>query len=55
MNKIDAIPLFSLLGVNNRQPLLHISKIFVYINTTEECINKFTIGYMIKPTLHINC
>ena len=39
----DVIPLLPLLGVNHRQPLLHMSKIFVFINTTNERINQFAI------------
>ena len=54
MGKIDVITLLPLLGVNNNQPLLHISKIFVYMDTTEEHSNKFVIGCMIKPTIHVN-
>ena len=54
MVKIDFIPLFPLLGVNHSQPLLHISKIFVYIYTTDERINPFAIGYIINLTLHVN-
>ena len=43
-----------LLGVNNRQPLLNISKILVYIYTTDKSFNQFEIGYIINPTLHVN-
>ena len=39
MEYCDAITLLPLLGMNNRLPLLHMSKIFVYINTTYELIN----------------
>ena len=52
--KINVIPLLPLLGVNNLQPILYMYKILVYIYTTDERINKFAIGYMINPTLHIN-
>ena len=51
---MDVIPLFPLLGVNHRQPLLYMSKIFVSVNTLEEGINQFSIGCMINPTLHVN-
>ena len=50
----DAIPLLILLGVNNRLPLLHISKIFVYIDSIEKRMNKFEIVYMVKPKLNVN-
>ena len=52
--KIDVIPLFTFLGVNNLQPILHMSERLVYIYTTEKQINKFAIGYMINPSLHVN-
>ena len=29
-------------------------KTFSYINGTEKCMNKFAIGYMVKPTLNVN-
>ena len=29
------------------------SKILVYIYITDEHINQFSIGYMIKPTIHV--
>ena len=54
MGKIDAIPLFPLLWVNNRQLLLNMSKRLVYIYTTYKIINQFSIGYMINSTLHVN-
>ena len=50
----DVIPLLTLLGVNHGPPLLHTSKTFFYINSTEERINQFSILYMINPTLHVN-
>ena len=54
MGNIDIIPLLSLLGANNLQNILHMPKIFVYINTIEHFNNKFEIGCMINPTLHVN-
>ena len=54
MAKNGVIPLFPLLGVNNRQPLIHMSKILVYLYTTEKRINQFVIGYVINPTLQVN-
>ena len=38
--KIDFIPLFTLLGVNHRQPLLHLSKRMVYLFTIKKQINQ---------------
>ena len=54
MGKIIVIPLFPLIGVNHRQPIIHMSKITVYLYTTDEQMNKFAIGYMINPSLHVN-
>ena len=54
MGKINVIPLFPLIGVNHRQSIIHKSKITVYLYTTDEQINKFAIGYMINPSLHVN-
>ena len=47
------IPLLPLVGVNHFQPILYMSKIIVYIKSTEKRINQFAIVYMINPTLHV--
>ena len=54
MRKFDVIPLLSLLGVNNRQPIIHMSKILVYTFTIDKQINQFLIGCIINPTPHVN-
>ena len=41
-------------GFNNLQPILHISKIIVYCYSTDKSINQFAIGYMINPSLNCN-
>ena len=51
---IDVIPLFPLVGVNNCQTILNISKIMVHIYSTGERIDKFSIDYIINPSLHVN-
>ena len=51
---IDVIPLLPLIGLNYHQPIIHMSKIMVYIYTTDEQINQFPIGCMINPSLQIN-
>ena len=38
------IPLMSIVGVNPRLPILHLSKIMVHINSTENTIHPFAIG-----------
>ena len=47
---LDAIPLMPFVGVNHRQPILHISKIIVRWYSIDEIINQFVIGYMINPS-----
>ena len=43
-----------LLWVYNRQPILPMSNIIVYCYSKYDTINKFEIGYMIKPSLNYN-
>ena len=52
--KIDVIPLLPLLGVNCRQPVLHMSKILVYLYATDKQINQFAINFIINPTFQVN-
>ena len=54
MRYCDVIMLLPLLGVDNCQPLLHIYNTFIYINSTETSINRFSIEYMVNRTLHVN-
>ena len=48
------IPLILLVGLNHLQPLLRMSKRMVHCYTTDETINKFSIGYMINRSLNCN-
>ena len=48
------IPLMPIVGVNHRLTILHMSKIMVYIYSTENNIHQFSIGYMINPSFNIN-
>ena len=43
-----------LVGVNHRQPILHMYKRMIQYYYIYETINKFEIGYMIKPSLNFN-
>ena len=52
--KIGVVPLMPLVGVNHCQPILHMSKIMFHCYSTDEIINKFSIGYMINPSLNCN-
>ena len=54
MGKIDVITQLTLSGVNHRQPIVHMSKILVYLYTTDKRINKFAIDPMIKTTLNVS-
>ena len=51
---LDVILLMPLVGVNNCQPILHMSKIMVHCYSTDETINQFVIGYIINPSLNCN-
>ena len=35
-------------------PLLHMSKSYIWIEETSQCINEFSFGYMFNPTLYTN-
>ena len=43
-----------MLVANFRMPLLHMSKIHIWIEETSENINEFSFGYMFNPTLYTN-
>ena len=43
-----------LLGTKHRLPLLHMTKIFICIEKSKECIDEFYIEYMINPKFHVN-
>ena len=43
-----------LVGVNNHQPILHMSKKMVHCYYKYENIIQFEIGYMINPPHHFN-
>ena len=44
----------SMLGTNNRLPLSHISKSYIWLEETDKVINEFSIVYMMNPNLSIN-
>ena len=48
------MPIQLLLGDNNRLPLFHMAKSFIWLEETEYYINNVLIGYIINPTLNIN-
>ena len=52
--KLDVNPLMVLVGVNDRHPILHMSKIMVHCYSTDEITNQFSIGYIINPSLNCN-
>ena len=53
-NQINVLDIQSILVDNCRMPLLHISKISIWIEETNQCINEFSFGYMMNPTLFKN-
>ena len=48
-NQLYLFSMESVLGCNCRIPLLHMSKIKVYIEITNERINEFSFAYMCDP------
>ena len=46
--------MLSLLGENHCLPLFHMAKCFIWLNKTNQCINQFTIEYMINPGFIVN-
>ena len=44
----------TIVGVNNRLTILHLSKIMVHIYNTGKTIHPFSICYMINPSLKFN-
>ena len=49
---LDVIPLIPLIGVNNRQHILHMYKRMVQCYSAYESINQYSIGYMINTSLN---
>ena len=48
------MPMLPSLGDNNRLPLLHMAKRFIFLEETGERINEIYIGYMINTSVHAN-
>ena len=46
------MPMQSLLGINYRPPLSHMTKSYIWLEEKKR-INEFSIGYMINPSLNI--
>ena len=44
----------SVLGTNHHLPLSHMAKSYIWLEETNEGMNKFSFGYMINPNLIIN-
>ena len=47
------MPMQSLLGINYRPPLSHMTKSYIWLEEKKR-INEFSIGYMINTKLNIN-
>ena len=54
MGNTRCYPLLPLVGVNNRQPILNMSRIMLHLYSKDYHIDLFEIDYMINPSLHIN-
>ena len=53
-NQINVLNMKSMLVANFRMPFLHMSKSYIWIEETNQRINKLSIGYMTNPTLYMN-
>ena len=53
-NQINVLNMQSMLVANFCMPLLHMSKIYIWIEETNQRINEFSFGYMMNPTLFKN-
>ena len=51
---LDVIQLLPLVGLNNRQPILNMSKRMVHCYYIYESINQFEVGYMVNPSLNFD-
>ena len=51
-NQINVLDMESMLVANFRIPLLHMSKIYIWIEETNQLINEFSFGYMMNPNLY---
>ena len=43
-NQINVLSMGSMLVANYRMPLLHMSKIYIWIEETNQCMNGFLLG-----------
>ena len=53
-NQINVLNMQSMFGANFRMPLLHMSKIYIWLEEKNQRINDFSIGYMMNTTLYKN-
>ena len=53
-NQLNLLDMQSLIWNNFCRPLLHQSKIYIWIEETNQRINEFSIGYMMNPNLNKN-
>ena len=53
-NQINFLSMESVLGANFCMRLLYMSNRKIWIEETNQCINKFSCRYMFNPTLYIN-
>ena len=53
-NQINVLDMEYMLVANCCMPLLHISKIYIWMEEINQHINEFSFGYMLNPTLYEN-
>ena len=53
-NQLNLMDIQPLLGNNHRLPLSHMDKSYIWFEEKNQCINEFSIGYMMNPNLSIN-
>ena len=51
-NQLNIIDIQSMLGTNHHLPLSNMAKTFIWLEETNQRINKFSIGYMMNPNFH---
>ena len=52
-NHLNLMHIQSFLGTNHCLPLSNMDKSYIWLEETNECIDEFSIGYMINPSLGI--
>ena len=54
MEPINILDMQSMLGTNCRRILLHMSKSYILLKEKNQCINEFSVGYVMNPNFNTN-